>query len=145
MQGKCREGEQQKEEEREGRQEIKEDRRQKQQVSVFCVLPMSQCSAWMNFSSSSEVSVGERVWEGYSEVGITLPWQGATYWKNRWMWMQILLNVIFFFHAGGWQQPNQSSLWNYSRDFTQTLLGSEHFVQKSVNVSFCIFPNRLHN
>lgn len=45
MQGKCREGEQQKEEEREGRQEIKEDRRQKQQVSVFCVLPMSQCSA----------------------------------------------------------------------------------------------------
>lgn len=45
MQGKCREGEQQKEEEREGRREIKEDRRQKQQVSVFCVLPMSQCSA----------------------------------------------------------------------------------------------------
>lgn len=45
MQGKCREGEQQKEEEREGRQEIKEDRRQKQQVSVFCVLSMSQCSA----------------------------------------------------------------------------------------------------
>lgn len=44
----CRENEekeQQKEEEREGRQEIKEDRRQKQQVSVFCVLSMSQCSA----------------------------------------------------------------------------------------------------
>lgn len=51
MQGKCREGEQQKEEEREGRQEIKEDRRQKTAgfsvlrviyESVFCLNELLQ-------------------------------------------------------------------------------------------------------
>lgn len=113
-------------------------RRQKTKTAGFSVLRVTYESVFCLNELLQQLRVKRgracvrRVQRGRDHVTLTR----CNVLKNRWMWMQILLNVIFFFHAGGWQQPNQSSLWNYSRDFTQTLLGSEHFVQKSVNVSF---------
>lgn len=143
MQGKCREGEQQKEEERGGKTGDK--RRQKTKTAGFSVLRVTYESVFCLNELLQQLR-GKRgracVRRDRGRDHVTLTRCNVL--KNRWMWMQILLNVIFFFHAGGWQQPNQSSLWNYSRDFTQTLLGSEHFVQKSVNVSFFLyFPKQV--